>query len=322
MRSKGVVDLSRDITRRGFITKIIGGMALFAGGYSISALWPISGSEKGSIRLVFYTDVHARTEWDTPKAMALAANNINAINPDFVINGGDLITDGFNSSEMGAVPRWHAYMQMQQAIKADVYSTIGNHDLVGASLPHGIKTTRDPRAVFQSQMGLQQTYYSFDAVGYHFIILDAIDITGDKYRYRGYIWPEEMEWLKQDLAKVRLGTPVIVVTHIPLLTSFYAATKGSTIAAPKNRVIINNDKVLNVLKKHNVVLVLQGHLHVKELIKWQGISFIVGGAISGKWWRGPYYGAEEGFNIITMSGNRAGWEYIDYGWTAKRPINK
>jgi len=37
----------------------------------------------------FYTDVHARTEWDTPDAMALAANAINARKSDMVISGGD-----------------------------------------------------------------------------------------------------------------------------------------------------------------------------------------------------------------------------------------
>jgi hypothetical protein len=48
--------------------------------------------------LTFYTDVHARTEWNTPGTMALAADVINAQSGDIVITGGDLITDGFQSS--------------------------------------------------------------------------------------------------------------------------------------------------------------------------------------------------------------------------------
>lgn len=309
----------KTMTRRGFLGKLIAGLALLAGGCSKKIIWPVSGSGIGTVRLVFYTDVHARTEWETPKAMSLAANAINANKADLVIAGGDLITDGFDSSATKVAPRWDAYMKMQHEIHADVYTAIGNHDLVGADLKDSSTATEDPRAAYLTQMELSQTYYSFNAVGYHFVILDSIEITQDKYKYRGFIWPEEMDWLKQDLANVRSGSPIVIVTHIPLLTSFYSAIEGSTYSAPKNRVIVNNHEVLKIIKNHNVVLVLQGHLHVKELIKWRDTSFIVGGAISGKWWRGSYYDAEEGFNIITLNGNRVEWEYIDYGWTAKRP---
>ena len=298
---------------------MIAGLSLLAGGCSRKYTWPVNGSDSGTVRLVFYTDVHARTEWETPKAMALAADTINAQKADLVIAGGDLITDGFDSSPAKVAPRWNAYMEMQHAIHADVYPTIGNHDLVGADPHDGSEAVINPRSVYLNQTGLHQTYYAFDAVGYHFVVLDSIEITGDRYKYRGFIWPEQLEWLKRDLAAVRQGTPIVVVTHIPLLTSFYAATKGATYSAPQNRVVVNNHEVLKILQNHNVILVMQGHLHVKELIAWQRTSFIVGGAVSGKWWRGPYFGSEEGFNSITLGGSRVHWEYIDYGWTARRP---
>jgi 3',5'-cyclic AMP phosphodiesterase CpdA len=311
--------LINTMTRRGFLAKLFAGLALLAGGCSRKLMWPVSGSDSGTVRLVFYTDVHARTEWETPKAMSLAANTINAKKADVVIAGGDLITDGFDSTAAKVAPRWDAYMKMQRAIHADVYPTIGNHDLVGADPKDGSSAARDPRAVYLAKMGLHRTYYSFNAVGYHFVILDSIEVTGDEYRYRGFIWPEELEWLKRDLANVRPGTPIVIVTHMPLLTSFYSATKGSTYTAEKNRVVVNNYEVLKIIENHNVVLVLQGHLHVKELIKWQNKTFIIGGAICGKWWRGHYFGTEEGLNLISLRGNRVEWEYIDYGWTAKRP---
>jgi hypothetical protein len=128
--------------------------------------------------------------------------------------------------------------------------------------------------------------------------------------------------MKQDLANVPPGTPIVLITHIPLLTAFYAAVKGATFAPPKNRAVVNNRDVLKVLENHNVILVLQGHLHIKELIKWRDTSFIVGGAVCAKWWRGAWYGTEEGFNIITLAGNHVEWEYIDYGWQARRPRNR
>jgi 3',5'-cyclic AMP phosphodiesterase CpdA len=296
--------------------------ALLAGGGSTKIIWPAYGSEKGSIRLIFYTDVHARIEWDTPTALEKAARAINAHKADLVLAGGDLITDGFQSPATMAAPRWDIYMMLHRAIQADLYPAIGNHDLVAANPIDGTPAAKDPRAIYLSRTGLDQTYYSFDAVGYHFVILDSIQITSDRYQYQGIIWTEELEWLRQDLAKVSRGTPVVLITHIPLLTAFYAATKGATFAARKNRVVVNNRDVFKIIENHNVILVLQGHLHVKELIKWRDTSFIVGGAICGRWWRGPWYDTEEGFNIITLTGNHIDWEYIDYSWQARRPQNK
>ena len=307
------------ITRREFLGKMVAGLVLLSSGCSAKTSWQVSGSEKGQVRLVFYTDVHARTEWDTPVAMERAALAINAQNPDLVIAGGDLITDGFQSSAATVAPRWDAYMKMQRAIAADVYPAIGNHDLVAANPKDGSPPAKDPRAIYLGHMGLNRTYYSFDAVGYHFVILDSILVTEDTYEYQGMIWPEQLEWLKEDLSRVPVGTPIVLLTHIPLLTSFFGATKGATFAAPGNRVVVNNLEVFKAFGKHNLILVLQGHMHVKEMIRWKGTAFIVGGAVCGKWWRGSWYDTKPGFNVITLSGDQVAWEYLDYGWKARRP---
>jgi 3',5'-cyclic AMP phosphodiesterase CpdA len=310
------------MTRRNFLNKLIAGFALLTGGGSIQTSCSRRESDNGSLRLVFYTDVHARTEWDTPDAMALAADTINDRKADLVIAGGDLITDGFQSSAAKVAARWDAYMKMHQAIKADVYPAMGNHDLVAAIPSDGTPAADNPRTVYMDRMGLERTYYSFTAAGYHIIILDSIQVTWDEYQYQGIIRPQQQEWLKQDLATVPKDTPIIIVTHIPLLTSFFSASKGATYAARPNRVIVNNREVLKTFEDHNLILVLQGHLHVNEMIKWQNTTFVTGGAVCGKWWRGVWYGTEEGFYDIILNGNHVECTYIDYGWDAKRPPNK
>jgi 3',5'-cyclic AMP phosphodiesterase CpdA len=306
------------VTRRQFLGRMATGFVLFAAGFAAKTFWPARGSEKGSLRLVFYTDVHARTEWETPVAMTRATEAINAQKADLIIAGGDLITDGFQSSADRVAPRWDAYMKMHGEISGDLYPVIGNHDLVAAVPEDGTPAARDPRTIYRLKMGLDRTYYSFNAVGYHFIILDSVQITGDEYHYQGMIWPEQLEWLKQDLSRVQRGTPIVLATHIPLLSAFFAATKGATFAAKKNRVVVNNREVLRILEEHNVILILQGHLHAKELLRWRDTTFIVGGAICGKWWRGSWHGTEEGFNVITLTGSQVDWEYIDYGWKERR----
>jgi 3',5'-cyclic-AMP phosphodiesterase len=310
------------MTRRNFLNKLMGGLVLFTGGCSKKWVWPIRGTDVGSVRLAFYTDVHARTEWDTPKAMALAADAINSRKSDIVVAGGDLITDGFQSSAAKVEPRWDAYMKMHRAIKADVYPAIGNHDLVAVIPEDGTPAADNPRAEFLDRMGLGQTYYSFTAVGYHFIFLDAIQISRDEYPYQGMVWPEQLAWLKKDLSAVSKDMPIVMVTHMPLLSAFYNVSEGATSSAPPNRVVVNNCEVLKVMENHNLILVLQGHLHVNEMIRWRGTTFITGGAICGKWWRGNWYGTEEGFYDIMLTGDHVECSYVDYGWEARRPLNK
>lgn len=312
----------KSVTRRTFLGNFGAGLMLFSAGCFQRGIRKMRGSEKGSIRLVFYTDVHSRTQWSVPEAMAKAAAAVNAWKPDIVIAGGDLITDGFQSSESNGASRWETYMKMHRAINREVYPVIGNHDLVAAIPRDGSRPASDPRKYFRTRMGLDRTDYSFDAVGYHFIVLDSIKVTGGEEKYKGLIEAETLEWMQRDLSFVAPGTPIVVATHLPLLTAFYGATEGTTAPAPANRVVVNNRDVFQVLKGHNLVLVLQGHLHVKEQLVWRGTTFITGGAICGKWWRGPWHGTEEGFAVLTLFENHVDWQYIDYGWEAKRPAHR
>lgn len=314
--------MNRKITRRQFLGGALSGAAFLGSGCSLNAAWPVAGVRKKSLRLCFYTDVHARIEWETPEAMALAADAINARKSDIVIAGGDLITDGFQSPVKETVPRWEAYMKMHRAIQGDLYPAMGNHDLTAADPDDGSPPAKNPRRVFLEQMGLERTWYSFDAAGYHFVFLDGVVITRGEYRYRGFIRPEQMAWLKQDLSRLSNNTPIIVVTHIPLLSVFHSAVNGSFYPMKPHRVINNNHEVLKLFEPYNLVLVLQGHQHVYEMIRWQNTTFITGGAVCGKWWRGNWCGTEEGFCDITLSDNRATCSYVDYNWTAKRPANR
>ena len=285
--------------------------------------WAATGADRGALRLVFYTDVHARVEWDTPLALAKAAAAMNQAKPDLVFAGGDLVTDGFQAASVAEMaPRWDAYMAMHNAIEGEIHAAIGPHDMVAADPGDGSPAAADPRAEFRKRLGVPRTYYAFDALGYHFMILDSIRISGDKYRFHGMIAPAELAWLKQDLARVPPGAPIVVVVHIPLLTAFYAATDGATAAARPNRMIGNNVEVLEAFSGHNLHLVLQGHMHAKELIRWRDTTFITGGALSGKWWRGPWHGTDAGFNIITLKDDHIEWDYVEYGWRARRPVDE
>jgi Icc protein len=266
------------------------------------------------VRLLYYTDVHAINRWNAPQAMQRAVSEINRQRADLVINGGDLIHGGFRLSVPEAQARWDLYIAMHEAIKGDIFSTLGNHDLVAVIPEDGSAPSVDPRESFKRRLGLERTYYALDALGYHFLVLDSIVKSTGQNPYSGAIDPEQLQWLKADLSRVPRSQPIVVVTHIPLLTNFYAATQGATEAAPGHMVIVNNVEVLRTFAKHNLILVLQGHLHVNEWIRWRNTTFITGGAVCGAWWRGSRLGTEEGFGVVTLDGDRVSWDYIDYGW--------
>jgi 3',5'-cyclic AMP phosphodiesterase CpdA len=166
---------------------------------------------------------------------------------------------------------------------------------------------------------LERTYRSFDFQGYHFVILDSIEVTRDKLKYRGFIDAEQMAWLKDDLAQVARETPVIAVSHMPLLTGFYQMTEGLATPVPSNRGLVNNREVLEAFAHHRLLAVLQGHLHVNEMIRWRDTTFITGGAVCGKWWRGDFHGTEPGFGVLHLRPDRVDWEYHGYDWVSRRP---
>lgn len=308
------------MNRRQFLASATAGAACVSLGWPRRAAWAAPDAPRESLRLVFFTDIHTRVEWDTPEALGLAADQINAQRGDLVICGGDCITDGFQSTRAAVEHRWHTYREhLHDRLQPAAVAVVGNHDLVGAMPQGGEPPEPDPRAAFREALGVTHTYRSFDAGGYHVILLDSVEITRDELKYRGHIDAAQLAWLKGDLAAVDPATPIVLVTHMPLLTSFYQATEGQEKPAPRNRVVVNNRDVLAAFEGHRLHLVLQGHLHVNELLRWRDTTFITGGAVCGKWWRGAWHGTEEGFGVVTLRPDRVEWEYVDLGWSARRP---
>jgi Icc protein len=309
------------ISRRGFLGSMVAAGAAWGLGLPRRLAWsaPIPAGE--AFRFVFFTDVHTRVEWETPLALEMAAKAMNSQSADLVLAGGDLITDGFDSTEGKVAPRWDAFMEMWNSLRGPQEAAIGNHDLVAARPADGSPASPDPRAIFREKLDVSRTYRSFDAGGCHFILLDGIQVTDTERNYRGFIDSGQMEWLSGDLEGVNPETPVILVSHVPLLTAFYQATEGATAPAPDHRVIVNSVDVLKCLEPHNLVLVMQGHLHVDEMLRWRRTTFITGGAVSGAWWRGPRRGTDAGFGVVTLRNGRVEWEYINYGWIPRRPSN-
>jgi hypothetical protein len=106
--------------------------------------------------------------------------------------------------------------------------------------------------------------------------------------------------------------------HIPLITVYNQWIEGGLQVNGAGSVITNGKEVLDLLRKKNLRLVLQGHQHYYEDLLVDGVHFITAGAVSAAWWGGPYRNTEEGFIRVKVFGNSIETEYIDYNWEAKK----
>jgi Icc protein len=207
-------------------------------------------------------------------------------------------------------------VETEQDLGLKVHHVIGNHDVFGVYPASGVGTADHGygKQMFQERMG--HTYYSFDHKGYHFIILDSIQITPDR-SFQGWIDAVQISWLRKDLGSIPMGMPVIVASHVPLVTGClsYEAPR-----AKLSQVFVGNAyEVLPAFDGHNVLAVLQGHLHVNEVITFKGIPYVTSGAVSGNWWHVTRLGTPEGFTVVSLHDGKISWRYETYGFKSVDP---
>ena len=269
---------------------------------------------------IFMTDIHLQPEKGGVEGLKKAIKKANELNPAFVITGGDLIMDALGQHYERADRLYTLYSETIKELNVPVYNTLGNHELFGLYSYSGVdpKHPEYGKKMYQKRIG--ERYYSFDHRGWHFMILDSVYETGDRL-YKGFIDPDQVDWIKSDLLRVDKDTPIVISVHIPFVTAINQFQPGPLgVNDPATAVTGNAREVLNLFEEHNLKLVLQGHLHYLEDISIGGIHFITGGAICARWWEGPNYGLEEGFIVVYVRGREFTWEYVDYEWNAGSKI--
>jgi len=265
---------------------------------------------------VFLTDIHLTTERHALEGFMQAIDTINHLNPDFVLTGGDNIMDALAENYEHSDSLYDLFAETAEKLKMPINSTMGNHEVFGLYESSGIDPTHKEFGKKFYENRLANRYYSFNHKNWHFIVLDAIGLKDDR-TYFGHIDAEQMEWLKNDLEQTGKETPIVVSTHIPLLSIGAQVMEGPTKGIGPGSIVTNATEVRELLEQYNTKLVLQGHLHFLEDINYNGIHYITGGAISAQWWQGPRFGMEEGFLKIDISGEDFDWNYIDFGWEVK-----
>lgn len=261
----GLASGAQPLSRRAFMAggSVLLGSRLF-GAPSPADLLDGYGVSRGPvIRLGLMTDLHhadkppagTRHYRDTLAKVRESVAAFNSVRAELAVELGDFIDAAEDiDSELGFLATVEAEYEK---FGGDRHYVIGNHCV-----------WRLTKEQFLSNSGARQEHYSFDAGGFHFVVLDACyREDGVPYGNRNFEWtdtdipPAERGWLRDDLAAT--DRPTIVFCHQRLDVSGPHGVKSGPL-------------VRDILERSEKVLaVFQGHSHQNEYRELNGIHYCV-----------------------------------------------
>lgn len=159
-------------------------------------------------------------------------------NAAFIIHTGDICYENGMKK--------HIKLMNTENMNVPVFYCIGNHDLVKGKYGE---------EVFENNYG--PVYYSFDVANVHYIVTP---MPGGDHK-PGYTRLDVCRWLKNDLAHIKPGTPIVVFNHDILTYGDEFIYKGSQTESID-------------LNKHNLKAWVYGHWHINHMKK-QGNVYTV-----------------------------------------------
>lgn len=212
--------------------------------------------------------------------------------------------------------RLDVYPALRQAyalMGKPVYPTLGNHD-------ENFDVAGDKYSTETFQKFFGPPYYSYNYGKVHFIVLDDVFLARESTEhYRGLVVPEELEFIKNDLALVPKDRLVVMMMHIPLVN------------------LENKQEVYDLLADRPYTFSISGHTHsqdfriVREKDGWKGPNphfHFINGTACGMWWGGqkdevgiPHSmmndGTPNGYALVHFEGNKFKIQYK----AARRPAD-
>ena len=237
------------IDRRGFLHCMAwagtGAFYLMKGGvltsYSLSKLPMLEAPSAGQLSFVQISDSHMgfnkAANPDVVGTLKIAVDRINALGaaPEFILHTGDI-------SHLSKPEEFDTVDQILKGASAkDVFFVPGEHDVLD-----------DDGRQYLDRYGKGAKgagWYSFDKKGVHFIGL--VNVLNLKAGGLGTLGPEQLAWLRDDVAHLKHSTPIVVFAHIPLWSVYPQWGWGTEDSA----------QALSLLKKFGSVTVLNGHIH-------------------------------------------------------------
>ncbi len=210
-----------------------------------------------------------------------------------------------------------------------LYNVMGNHDNDGA-VPAG--ENADFKAAKPYMEAFGPRYYSFNAGGVHYIVLDNVvylneDKGGTKdmgiagsCNYDKYFTQEQLDWLRKDLSYVAdRNTPIMIGIHCPIFRYKGITTETYVDIDEGNAAVF-----MSILENFNEVHLLSGHTHFNRTTRLKGTKNSVIDhnipSVCGAWWLTGASGGlnlcpdgtPAGFGVFTADGQDVGWYFSSF----------
>jgi 3',5'-cyclic AMP phosphodiesterase CpdA len=328
-RDHHTVPISR---RKVLKTAAISGVVLATAGISprLMGIQPAAPARKRALRIAHLTDIHVQPELKAGEGMSACLRHANALadKPDLIVTGGDQVMDAFEHEHDRVKNLWDLW---RSCLKTDnsipLEHTVGNHDIWGWNKGKS-KTDGSEKGYGKAwaceMFGRDKPYKSLDRAGWHIIILDSVQHDpNDAGGYIGQIDPEQFAWLESDL---RASTgPTLIFSHIPIF-SVCVFNDDPKQKQPQNWQVsgglMHTDahRLRRLFLQHpNVRLCVSGHIHQRDRVEFNDVTYICDGAVSGAWWKGKNAECDEGYGILDLySDGSFEHAYQTYGWVAAK----
>ena len=181
-------------SRRRFLTSTAAGIS------TITLRWPTSTAHADTtprrpVQFGVIADIHKGVIHDADQRLTAFVDAMQQAEPDFVIQLGDFCLP---------IPENDGFMDVWQRLEMPRHHVLGNHDMDGDGKIRPDRTYAFSREETMEYWGMKSRYYSFDAGGVHFVILDGNDQGPGQQPYYRYIADDQADWLARDLAKTEL----------------------------------------------------------------------------------------------------------------------
>jgi alkaline phosphatase len=223
-----------------------------------------TANTENTLRIALVTDIHYadkktvgnRFYQESIAKIQTAAKEFEKQPIDFIVELGDLI-DTVRNAETDQKHLCVIDAELQK-ISANRYYVLGNHCVETLT-----------KEEFLGVVGQQESYFSFDQKGYHFVVLDAnFRQDGVTYGRNSADWRDtkipdtEIQWLKSDLSSTMLPTIIFLHQRLDIDNQETCAVK-------------NSDEIRQIFENSGKVrLVLQGHHHTGGYTEINEISYI------------------------------------------------
>jgi hypothetical protein len=225
---------------------------------------------------------------------------IGIIHPDLVIWTGDEI-EGYDDTLADADGEYKSFLALAGSAGVPIVAIPGNHET--AFVPA-------LEAVYKQDMGA--LYGSFDYGGSHFIGLDSSPVEPDGKVHDQSISPEELDWLKADLAANQDATNIFVFFHhymFGMVDPDNPKSKDTGLADPAQRDVLHQ-----LFVQYHVRAVFNGHAHLSYHVNKDGIDYYIAGNAGAPMDAAPENGGYLGYTLVHVDGAKI-WTENMIPWT-------